>query len=171
MYLRLRRIIEKHSQIIHFCRPAETEKNYPANVERLKAFALVTNDSSNSVTRFDEILSFWLKFLKVLGSFSKALFSVWQYIEPILAKNAIGQSFIVVNGQILKNNLPSGHTDCSKQEARLLKSSSNWEEQKEKKNHFIFSNETQKSRYFPFRERAGPPKFRSAAPLMRKFRQ
>ena len=39
------------------------------------------------MTRFGEILPFWLKFLKVFDNFSKALFIIWHYIEPILTKN------------------------------------------------------------------------------------
>ena len=35
----------------------------------------------------------WLKFLKNFGNFSKALFGIWQYFEPILSKNCYWAKF------------------------------------------------------------------------------
>ena len=67
---------------------------------------MLTHLTTTSVTRIGEISPFWLKLLIFFGNFSKALFNIRQYFEPILAKNAIGHSLIVVYGQILKNNLP-----------------------------------------------------------------
>ena len=46
------------------------------------------------MTRFGEI--------KVFGNFYKGLFRIWQNSDPTMTKNyAIGQIYIVVNGQIL----------------------------------------------------------------------
>ena len=43
----------------------------------------------------------------VFGNFSEASLRFSQWFVPTLAKNAIGQIFIVVNGQMMKNNLPN----------------------------------------------------------------
>ena len=49
---------------------------------------------------------FGLKFQKVFGNFSKALSSFGNILDLLWQENTIGQSFIAVYGQILKNNLP-----------------------------------------------------------------
>ena len=62
------------------------------------------------MTRLGEISPLWQNF-KVFGQLLKALFTIWQNFEPILAIfYAIGQIYIPINGQILKIVWPSGHT-------------------------------------------------------------
>ena len=57
------------------------------------------------MTRFGEISPLWLKFLKVFGNFSKALFSIWQYFELTWAKNCSRVKFHCFNWPILNNDL------------------------------------------------------------------
>ena len=57
-----------------------------------------------SVTRFVRYFTILAK-NKGLWQFSKGFFRIRQYFEPTLAKSGIGQIFVVVNGEILKNNL------------------------------------------------------------------
>ena len=50
--------------------------------------------------------------LKVFGQFLRLLFGIWQSFEPNFANlYAIGQIYIVINGQIEKIIEVSGHTD------------------------------------------------------------
>ena len=56
-----------------------------------------------SVTGFGEILPFWLKFPKVSGKCSKVFGNILNLRWP---KIGTGQTFMVVNDQILKKNQP-----------------------------------------------------------------
>ena len=60
----------------------------------------------SSVTKFGENLPFWLKSIKVFGNFSKAVLVFGNILNPFWQKIAIGQSFTVEKGQILKYNQP-----------------------------------------------------------------
>ena len=71
--------------------------------------------STSSVTRFGEISPLWQQKFKSLAILT-SLFSLWQFLQVSLvfgkilnllwqSLKAIGQFFIVVNSQILKNDL------------------------------------------------------------------
>ena len=75
-----------HGANLHLLVVAATSSTFTFSAESF-AQLFPSYSVGNSVTRFGEILAFWKKYPIVFGNFSKVVFGIWKYFEPVWAKN------------------------------------------------------------------------------------